>query len=488
MAVLLETSVGDIVVDLFVDERPRCSLNFLKLCKIKYYNFCLFHDVQRNFIVQTGDPTGSGDGGDSIYGVLEGEEKRFIPPELVPKIKHTKRGMLSMVGGGAGEHASQFVITCADDLDYLNGKNTVFGEVAEGMDVLMKINDAYCDKQGRPYKDIRILHTLILEDPFDDPEGLVVPDKSPEPPAVTDTDRIGYDEDVNPFEGKSEEEVREIMESRDSKSNAQILEMVGDIPDADGKPPENVLFVCKLNPVTTGEDLEIIFSRFGSIVSCEVIKDHKTGDSLQYAFIEFEREEDCINAYFKMDNVLIDDRRIHVDFSQSLAKVRGGRKRAISQDDPSDVLPLKQKKRDDGYDLVFDEDTSSTEKKKNIKKLTKDCKLDVEHKSHEKYRRDRDHDKDGQRDRHCDKDRQHNRNHDKDRHRDRDHDRDRRDRDHDIDRHRDRDRQRDKDHDNDRHHDRDRRQEHRRRHKRDSDYNSSHNRKDHSPHRRHRNH
>ena len=321
MSVLLETSVGDIVVDLFVEERPRCSLNFLKLCKIKYYNFSLFHDVQRNFIIQTGDPTGSGDGGESVCGVLEGEEKRYIQPELVPKIKHTKAGLLSMVGGNSGEHASQFFITCADELDYLNGKNTVFGEVAEGMDIVMKINDAYCDKQGRPYKDIRILHTLILEDPFDDPAGLVVPDKSPEPPAVTDTDRIGYDEDVNPFEGKSGEEVREIIESRDSKSNAQILEMVGDIPDADGKPPENVLFVCKLNPVTTSEDLEIIFSRFGAIVSCEVIKDHKTEDSLQYAFIEFEREEDCINAYFKMDNVLIDDRRIHVDFSQSLAKV-----------------------------------------------------------------------------------------------------------------------------------------------------------------------
>lgn len=458
MSVLLETSVGDIVVDLFVEERPRCSLNFLKLCKIKYYNFCLFHDVQRNFIIQAGDPTGSGEGGSSIYGVVESEEKKFIQPELVPKIKHTRAGMLSMVGGASGEHASQFFITCADELDYLNNKNTVFGEVAEGMDIVMKINDAYCDKQGRPYKDIRILHTLILEDPFDDPVGLIVPDKSPEPPAVTDTDRIGYDEDINPFEGKTEEEVREIMESRDSKSNAQILEMVGDIPDVDGKPPENVLFVCKLNPVTTAEDLEIIFSRFGPIVSCEVIKDHKTEDSLQYAFIEFEREEDCISAYFKMDNVLIDDRRIHVDFSQSLAKVRGGRKRALSQDNPSNAVPLKQKKRDDGYDLVFDEAASLTEKKKNTKKPTKDHKSDAH--------QDRD------------KNKQHNRTHDKNRRHDRDHDKDR-----------DHDRHRDKEHDKHRHHNRDRRddREHKRRHDRDSNYKSSHHRKEHSPHRRHRN-
>ena len=58
------------------------------------------------------------------------------------------------------------------------------------------------------------------------------------------------------------------------------------------------------------------------MVCCEVIRDHKTGDSLQYAFVEFEEQKACENAYFKMDNVLIDDRRIHVDFSQSVSKYR----------------------------------------------------------------------------------------------------------------------------------------------------------------------
>src|SRR5437588_11298671 len=68
----------------------------------------------------------------------------------------------------------------------------------------------------------------------------------------------------------------------------------------------------------TDEDLELIFSRFGTILSCEVIRDKRTGDSLQYAFIEFENQKDCEQAYFKMDGVLIDDHRIHVDFSQSV--------------------------------------------------------------------------------------------------------------------------------------------------------------------------
>jgi len=59
MSVIIETTLGDITIDLFVDERPRCCLNFLKLCKVKYYNYCLFHSVQRNFVAQTGDPTGT---------------------------------------------------------------------------------------------------------------------------------------------------------------------------------------------------------------------------------------------------------------------------------------------------------------------------------------------------------------------------------------------------------------------------------------------
>lgn len=83
------------------------------------------------------------------------------------------------------------------------------------------------------------------------------------------------------------------------------------------------------------EDLNTIFSRFGTIVSCDVIRDKRTRDSLQYAFIEFENQKDCEQAYFKMQGVLIDDHRIHVDFSQSvsglndisflhLAKIRAG--------------------------------------------------------------------------------------------------------------------------------------------------------------------
>ena len=113
---------------------------------------------------------------------------------------------------------------------------------------------------------------------------------------------------------------REDDRQRTAKSAATTLEILGDLPDMDAKPPENVLFVCKLNPVTDEEALELIFSRFGEVISASIVRDFKTGDSLCYAFVEFAEKSDAEEAYFKCDGILVDDRRIRVDFSQSIAK------------------------------------------------------------------------------------------------------------------------------------------------------------------------
>ncbi|NXS60283.1 PPIL4 protein, partial [Brachypteracias leptosomus] len=357
MAVLLETTLGDLVIDLYTDERPRACLNFLKLCKVKYYNYCLIYNVQRDFIIQTGDPMGTGRGGESIFCQLYGDQARFFEAEKVPRIKHKKKGTVSMVNNGNDQHGSQFLITTGENLDYLDGVHTVFGEVTEGMDILKTINETFVDKDFIPYQDIRINHTVILDDPFEDPPGLSVPDRSPEPTKEQlDSGRIGADEEIDDMKGRSAEEIEEVQAEKEAKTRAILLEMVGDLPDAEVKPPENVLFVCKLNPVTTDEDLEIIFSRFGPIKSCEVIRDWKTGESLCYAFIEFEKEEDCEKAYFKMDNVLIDDRRIHVDFSQSVAKIKWKGKGRYTSTDLSLTSTISAK-----YDLVLDEDIEESQ-------------------------------------------------------------------------------------------------------------------------------
>jgi peptidyl-prolyl cis-trans isomerase-like 4 len=147
--------------------------------------------------------------------------------------------------------ASQFIVTLGDKLDYLDGKAAVFGKVVEGFDVLEKINSAFCDEKGRPLKDLRIRHTVILDDPYDDPEGLVVPPKSPLPTeAQLATVRIADDADLDA--GQDEETAERLRREREARAQALTLEMVGDLPFAEVKPPENILFVCKLNPVTQG--------------------------------------------------------------------------------------------------------------------------------------------------------------------------------------------------------------------------------------------
>lgn len=220
-----------------------------------------------------------------------------------------------------GVSGSQFFITLGDNLDSLDGKYTIFGRVAEGWEILDKINETYCDEKGRPYRDIRIKHTIVLDDPFPDPEELEVPVQSPVPSkAQLATVRLGEEEE-DEAEGKTEEELEKLRREKEARANALTLEIIGDLPFAEVTAPENILFVAKLNPATQSEDLELIFSRFGKILSCEVIRDKTTGDSLQYAFIEFAEREACEMAYFKMQDVLIDDKRIKVDFSQSTSKI-----------------------------------------------------------------------------------------------------------------------------------------------------------------------
>jgi peptidyl-prolyl cis-trans isomerase-like 4 len=310
----------------------QCLSSFLKLCKIKYYNYAPIHTVQPNFTFQTGDPLGptskDSDGGSSIWGLLDSaSSNRTFEPEFSNKLRHLERGTVSMACTPSSRDpdiklaGSQFIITLGDDLAaQLDNKAAIFGKVVEGFDALEKINTAFLDGTGRPLKDIRIRHTIILEDPTPDIPGLIEPSTSPVPSkAQLATVRIADDEEIDVEADPAAME--KLRREREARQQALTLEMVGDLPFADVAPPENVLFVCKLNPVTDDEALNLIFGRFGLILSCEVIRDKRTGDSLQYAFIEYKEKGDAERAYFKMQNVLIDDHRIHVDFSQSVSRL-----------------------------------------------------------------------------------------------------------------------------------------------------------------------
>ena len=173
---LLETSKGDIVIDLFCEQCPIACKNFIKLCKTKYYNFSLFHKVVPGTVVQTGDPTGTGTGGSSIYGELFGEQAKYFEDEIHRKLRHDKAGCVSMSNSGPNTNGSQFFITVSDGQNHLDDKYTLFGVVAEGLEVVQELSNVYADGDGRPYQNTRIRHTIILEDPFDDPPGLQVGD------------------------------------------------------------------------------------------------------------------------------------------------------------------------------------------------------------------------------------------------------------------------------------------------------------------------
>jgi len=360
MSVLLETSLGDLVIDLDVEQCPKTCENFLKLCKTYKYNYLTFFSVQKNFLAQTGDPTNTGSGGSCIWSQLDNSsssysKQSYFTPERHRTLKHSIKGTVSMACTAVGDEeddeviaGSQFFVTLEDNIDYLDGKHAPFGKVVEGNEeggTMDKINSAFVDKEMRPLRDIRIQHVVVLDDPFEDPEGLYVPPRTPSP-TPQQLAAIGLDASANvddPSQERPAEQVDEDKRKADTTAAALTLEMVGDLPFAEVRPPENILFVCKLNPITRSEDLNLIFSRFGKILSCEVIKDKKTGDSLQYAFIEFDLQESAeqvserlraltghcsllsslLQAYFKMQNVLIDDRRIWVDFSQSVSKLSG---------------------------------------------------------------------------------------------------------------------------------------------------------------------
>ena len=119
--------------------------------------------------------------------------------------------------------------------------------------------------------------------------------------------------------GKTAEELEKERKRLEAQSHAVVLEMIGDLPDADVKPPENVLFVCQLNPVTEDEDLRMIFFRFG-VKSCEIIRDHETGNSLGYAFIEFSSPEECRRAAMHCRREVFDGGHLYTSPIDSLMK------------------------------------------------------------------------------------------------------------------------------------------------------------------------
>src|SRR5665213_3248097 len=128
--VVLETNQGNIELTLFADKAPKTVENFVGLVKKGYYNGLIFHRVIKGFMIQGGDPTGTGSGGTSIWG---GDFADEIKPDLV----FDKPGVLAMANRGPNTNGSQFFITTAVTT-WLNGGYTIFGQCTQGYDVVSK--------------------------------------------------------------------------------------------------------------------------------------------------------------------------------------------------------------------------------------------------------------------------------------------------------------------------------------------------------------
>jgi cyclophilin family peptidyl-prolyl cis-trans isomerase len=148
---LIETNKGTIEIELFEDVAPITAGNFIKLAESGYYDGVIFHRVIPDFMIQGGDPTGTGRGGPGYT----------IEDEFAPGLKHSKPGMLSMANAGPNTGGSQFFLTVAPT-PWLDGKHAIFGQVLKGQDVANAISLAPRDAMDKPREQILMQKVTIV--------------------------------------------------------------------------------------------------------------------------------------------------------------------------------------------------------------------------------------------------------------------------------------------------------------------------------------
>ncbi|KAI9188157.1 Peptidyl-prolyl cis-trans isomerase cyp10 [Blastocladiella emersonii ATCC 22665] len=163
MSVTVHTDLGDIKIEVFCEATPRAAENFLALCASGYYDGCLWHRNIKDFMVQTGDPTGKGKGGASIY--TDGKDGKFFDDEIRTTLKHNARGIVSMANSGPNTNGSQWFITYSKQ-PHLDAKYTVFAKVIDGWDTLDELEKLPVDAKHRPTKEVRIRSVTVHANPI----------------------------------------------------------------------------------------------------------------------------------------------------------------------------------------------------------------------------------------------------------------------------------------------------------------------------------
>lgn len=152
---IFETNQGSFEVSLMPEVAPKAVENFVGLAKQGYYDGLVFHRVIRDFMIQGGDPTGTGRGGESLFG-------RNFEDEVTLNVKFNEKGLLAMANRGPNTNGSQFFITTAPT-PWLQNKHTIFGKVTKGYDIIDKIQNSKTGSQDRPVENQVIKKITIVE-------------------------------------------------------------------------------------------------------------------------------------------------------------------------------------------------------------------------------------------------------------------------------------------------------------------------------------
>ncbi len=152
MTATINTNNGTIVVELFKDQTPVTVENFVKLSGDGFYDGVIFHRVIKDFMIQGGDPTGTGTGGPGYQ----------FQDEIVADLVFDKPGLLAMANSGPNTNGSQFFITTVPT-PWLNGKHTIFGEVTEGQDVVVAISELSTRGADKPAADV-VIESIVIEE------------------------------------------------------------------------------------------------------------------------------------------------------------------------------------------------------------------------------------------------------------------------------------------------------------------------------------
>ncbi|MDR1296830.1 MAG: peptidylprolyl isomerase [Deltaproteobacteria bacterium] len=149
---VFDTTMGSFTVETYDDLAPETSQNFISLAQKKFYDGTVFHRVIRDFMIQGGDPEGTGRGGPGYQ----------IKDEFGPGLSHNEPGILSMANAGPNTGGSQFFITLVPT-EWLNGRHAVFGHVVEGMEVVEAIGETPTGAQDRPQTEVKINSLTVVE-------------------------------------------------------------------------------------------------------------------------------------------------------------------------------------------------------------------------------------------------------------------------------------------------------------------------------------